>query len=192
MMVSRNTSCGQNPCPVRALSLFFCFLEVFFFLHVHRGNAAKIVNQSHTSSSVSMRLRNTLYPNNEQMNDDQRRYDHGQDEHVNEVHARHRERREFGAREQQGGDVFSDQRARVGEVDADDGSTVSETVPREEIARIAKHDGQGHEGHTDEPVEFTRVAIGAGEVNTAHVKEDTGHHEVRRPVVNGSQDIAKR
>ena len=139
-----------------------------------------------------MRFRNTLYPYDEQVNDDQRGDDHRQNEHVNEVHPSDRQRRQFRAREEQGCDVLTNQRAGVGEVDADDGRTVGQTVPRQQVARITEHDGQGHEGHTDEPVELTWVAVGTREVNAAHVQKHAGDHEVGRPVVNGTQDVAER
>ena len=92
-----------------SLSLFLGLLQLLFFLHVHGGNAPEIVNQSHTFPSVSMRLRNSLYPNDEQVNDDERGDDHGQDKHVDEIHSSDRERRQFGTREQQGGDVLANQ-----------------------------------------------------------------------------------
>ncbi len=80
-----------------SLSLFFGFLQVCFLLHVHGGNTAKIVDQSHTFPSVSMRLRNSLYPNDEQVNDDEGRNDDGKNEHVNEIHPSHRQGRELRA-----------------------------------------------------------------------------------------------
>ena len=59
-----------------SLSLFLGLLKVFFFLHVHGGDSTKVVNQSHFLPSVSMRFRNTLYPYDEQVDDDQRGDDH--------------------------------------------------------------------------------------------------------------------
>ena len=78
-----------------SLSLFLCFLQLRFLLHVHGGNSSEIVNQSHFSPSVSMRLRNALYPNDEQVNDDERGDDNGENEHVDEVHSSDRQRRQF-------------------------------------------------------------------------------------------------
>ena len=110
---------------------------------------------------------------------------------MNEVHSSDRQRRQFRPCKEQGGDVLANQRTGVSEVDADDGSTVGKAVPRQQVAGVAEHDGQGHEGHTDEPVELTWVAVGTGEVDATHVKKHAGDHEVGCPVVNGTQDVAE-
>ena len=46
----------------RSLALLFCLLEVFFLLHVHGGNSAKIVNQSHFFSPFINAAQQCLEP----------------------------------------------------------------------------------------------------------------------------------
>ena len=70
IMLSRNTSAAKSHDRCGFAFAFLSFLQLRFLLHMHGGDSSKIVNQSHFSPSVSMRLRNTLCPNDEQVNDD--------------------------------------------------------------------------------------------------------------------------
>ena len=105
----------------------------------------------------------------EQVDDDQCRHHHGENEHVQEVHARDRLIGQTRATEHGVGNPSSDQGGAIGHVDADRRGAEGQAVPRQQIARIAEEDGEEHQSHTDQPVEFAGVAVGTGEVDSAHV-----------------------
>ena len=52
-------------------------LQTFLLSNIGVGNPPKIFDESHSPSLQSMRLRNALYPDNEQVNDDECRDNDG-------------------------------------------------------------------------------------------------------------------
>ena len=66
-----------------------------------------------------MRLRNPLYPDNEQVNDDECGHNHWQDEYVKEVHPGHGLVGQSRPSEHGVGNPRSNQRSTIGHVDTD-------------------------------------------------------------------------
>lgn len=116
-----------------------------------------------------MRLRNTLYPDNEQVNDDECRDNDGQDEHMQEVHPRHGLIGQAGPAEHGARNPRSNQWCTIGHVDANRRRAECQTIPRQKIPGITEEDGEEHQTNSNEPIQFTWVAICTCEVDTTHV-----------------------
>ena len=96
---------------------------------------------------------------------------------------------DLGPADQQVLEPAAEKRHVVHETGADGHRPVRQLVPRQEISREGEQECEHQQHHADDPVELTRLLVGARVEDAHHVQPHHQHHEVRSPTVHVSDQL---
>ena len=85
----------------------------------------------------------------------------------------------------------TEERRGAVDVDADDRGPVRRLVPRQQVAGEAFAEPHREQQHADDPVQLTRVLVGAEEEHAPHVHEHQDDEDRRAPLVHAAHEPAR-